>query len=595
MRRNSIINFVCSFIFSLLAVTAANKVFFDAPDTPETNSDSRKKPQPLSISLFSGRGSLPDTGPALFSPDKAGPEVTDLSAIEALTAATPEISLSPLPTVNSENEGLTALAENDNIVEPAPETEKAPAKDVFEDNEARQPAGETAAAEAFTAEPVSTDLAFASEIILEDEISEQENLLKKHEESGIVYADISDTLADEQKAETKVPAAILYAPEDLPGSTAEDNPENGTKSLRASGRIVVAEAGETEVPAEIDSIPLVEDNSSRHKSISVTQTAGASQVAMLEPNELVSSIGELEEEEEKNLAEADLKQDEWIQMSDTAADSPWVVAKGNKFAKNQAAVEQFAGSEPEEEKELKEALNPGSQTEKGKETKVAYQMIQNLLIPIPEDIANDSNLTPQLSITPDDKNQKAPQEAKPVEKNELKAKELNKQEKESGLFKSITSWFSGDKKKTETPNGKEPAQKSAKSKISSFFGIGSSNDAMPATQIMPAELRLSFQPNRAEISGQTLRWIHAFADNARDNDNLYIEIRIDGTSSFALQQKRLNLLSTIFANRGVDYRKINIVFTSREPNSFIIRNIRFNNDEEVAADKKAGNTYYQPW
>ena len=103
--------------------------------------------------------------------------------------------------------------------------------------------------------------------------------------------------------------------------------------------------------------------------------------------------------------------------------------------------------------------------------------------------------------------------------------------------------------------------------------------------IMPAELRLSFAPNRAEISGQTLRWIYAFADNARDNDDVYIEVRIDGTSSYALQQKRLNLLASIFSARGVDYRKINTIFTSREPNSFIIRNIRFNNKEKDAALK----------
>ena len=43
-------------------------------------------------------------------------------------------------------------------------------------------------------------------------------------------------------------------------------------------------------------------------------------------------------------------------------------------------------------------------------------------------------------------------------------------------------------------------------------------------------------------------------DNSRyaENDDVYVEVRIDGTSSFALQQKRLNLLSSIFSSRGVD-------------------------------------------
>ena len=166
------------------------------------------------------------------------------------------------------------------------------------------------------------------------------------------------------------------------------------------------------------------------------------------------------------------------------------------------------------------------------------------------------------------------------------------QEKETGLFKSISSWFSRDKKsdKKSASDSKEndKALADAAKDKKNFFTLGSVDDYKPLAPdaIMPAELRLSFQPNRAEISGQTLKWIYAFADNARDNNDVYIEVRIDGTSSYVLQQKRLNLLSSIFSSRGVDWRKINPIFTSREPNSFIIRNIRFNNPE----DKKGQNT-----
>ena len=95
---------------------------------------------------------------------------------------------------------------------------------------------------------------------------------------------------------------------------------------------------------------------------------------------------------------------------------------------------------------------------------------------------------------------------------------------------------------------------------------------------MPTEMRLSFQPNRAEISGQTLRWIQAFAARAAEDNTMTIEIRIDGTSGMELQQKRLNLLHNILTNKGVEYSKINTVFTSREPNSFIIRTVTRNFD-----------------
>ena len=220
-------------------------------------------------------------------------------------------------------------------------------------------------------------------------------------------------------------------------------------------------------------------------------------------------------------------------------------------------------------------------------------MMQNLIIPIPESIMNDADTTPILSSTPN--------------KSPKNNKEISEEDKDSGLFKNITSWLSGKKKEKEEPKLEENVdkKKEKKKKISfSLFDNESKSDKSKEkikksnnapTQIMPAELKLAFQPNRAEISGHTLRWIHAFADNARDNPEIYIEIRIDGTSSFSLQQKRLNLLSTIFANRGVDFRKVNIVFTSREPNSFIIRNIRFNNSEEIIINQDENNTHYQQW
>ena len=234
-------------------------------------------------------------------------------------------------------------------------------------------------------------------------------------------------------------------------------------------------------------------------------------------------------------------------------------------------------------------------------------MIQNLIIPLPEDVASDADIIPQLSSEPNKKSEKTEKDDKSAKTDDNK--KLKKEEKESGLFKSISSWFSDDDKGKEDKNASanKQEQKTRKSKeknkktgISLFEYRDEpelANDYMqPETpEIVPAELKLSFQPNRAEISGHTLRWIHAFADNARDNSGIYIEIRLDGTSSFALQQKRLNLLSSIFANRGVDFRKVNVIFTSREPNSFIIRNIRFNDSEEINNNTTDKGSNYQHW
>ena len=94
-----------------------------------------------------------------------------------------------------------------------------------------------------------------------------------------------------------------------------------------------------------------------------------------------------------------------------------------------------------------------------------------------------------------------------------------------------------------------------------------------SVSIIPTEMRLSFQPGRAEISGQTLRWIQAFASKVAEDPGSSLEIRIDGSAGTELQQRRLNLLHNILMHKGVEYSKIHTVFTSRGPNSFILRTV----------------------
>lgn len=604
MHGQGVKNFILSFLFSLLAVVGVNKVFTSAPEDTATSTKSPLKTQ--SISLFS----VPAD-----SQKKTVNNTIDVSEIDKLTASVlhnipdtekaPEVAIGSLPPpppdatqhviTAADLPGLTPTLENTaDLINSQAEMKKKSTSDLPK----------------AVKNKVNTDLAAAQEIVLEKEnvitVAKVDN---DYEKSGIVYADISDTFETET-AEPAKESNVVYAPE------TDDDIAPKEKILLAESKPALPDINKSNVIEE-GGIPLTEGSETLHSHINVAQSANAAQIAMLEPNNLVSTIETDDFTEEKTLAEADLKQNEWTQMSEQSEnDSPWVVAKGNKFAKNQAVVEYFAEEEQKaevraaednlaqkaaksDEKKVTEALKPEGKAESEKETKVAYQMIQNLLIPIPEDIMNDTNLTPQLTASPDDK--KADDTEKEAEKNAAKKtavdeSKLNDDEKQSGLFKSIASWFSSDKDGEQ--NGSQPTTKKTAKKKSGidFFGFVSGDDnGQGTTQILPAELRLSFQPNRAEISGQTLRWIHAFADSARDNDDMYIEIRIDGTSSFALQKKRLNLLSTILANRGVDFRKINIVFTSREPNSFIIRNIRFNNDEEVVVNQNSNNAYYRPW
>lgn len=233
-------------------------------------------------------------------------------------------------------------------------------------------------------------------------------------------------------------------------------------------------------------------------------------------------------------------------------------------------------------------------------------MVKNILIPIPEDILNDKNLTPQLVSSKKDRSleeeiteqERAAEDIKKeIEKG--KGKETDdheeKAKKTTSLLKSLTSIFSGSSSKEESKAEEEEKNDDEESgffdKITKKFN---KQDNRP-NKILPAEMRLSFQPNRAEISGQTLKWIQAFANKVNEDDSVILEIRIDGTSSFALQQKRLNLLQNILSNKGVAYNKISTVFTTREPNSFIIRTVRINNTEREVTKNSKEAPYYQPW
>lgn len=566
MQKNNTRNFICSFLFSVLAVFCIQKLFLRTPDIKQVAPKSDIKLE--KISLFAEKNAVQ---PAPQDLTTTASNQIDVSAISELTA-------DPIPEPQK-----VAMAET---VEPTAEI-----KDAEPSENKNEKVYDT------------TDIAFASPITLDEQEIEEIKDLEGHIKSGVVYA-------QNQNDSNKSDVDLAYSDE--------------------------------------QEIPIIEDSQTKHQYINVSNSSSASQIAMVEPDVLISSIEEPDIlNEEKDLAEANIKNNELDDVlvlssgeeAETPQDdvdesawevaeigansssntneenSPWVMAKGNKYAKNQAVVEAFSqkqenNSEPEQSSEDPKTDNITadeqviSQTfsepllkekEPSQNEKLAYQMIQNILIPIPEDILSDTDLTPDLTASPDGK-KKETKTIVVTDETPQPEKELNEDEKQSGLFKSITTWFGKNKQSTQESANAQKTQKKSKTKKSektakqkALFALGQEQEQQEQeelneqqkdpTPIMPAELRLSFQPNRAEISGQTLKWIYAFADNARDNDDVYVEVRIDGTGSYALQQKRLNLLSSIFSARGVDYRKVNTVFTSREPNSFIIRNIRFNNKE----------------
>ena len=355
----------------------------------------------------------------------------------------------------------------------------------------------------------------------------------------------------------------------------------------------------------------------RNENIKITDHGSPNQVALADGNVPIKSMTSEDKAARQDTLLSSPDEEEWEKMAEKVnSDSPWTVAKSAGKSRNEMlAKEKFYQADS---RQVHEAL--ATDTASGKEIKVASETVKNLLIPIPEEILNDENLTPQLvsSKKPDDIRKEIEVEEKlketvradrpsPAKKENTKIKTVSAEEKIFSAEGSEDSPSSEkDKKKTilnslssifsSSTNVKEKNQKSREDGI--FDNLRRKIAGRNKVKIMPTEMRLSFQPNRAEISGQTLRWIQAFAARAAEDDGMMIEIRIDGTSAMDLQQKRLNLLHNILTNKGVEYGKINTVFTQREPNSFIIRTVRLNN---TTTGGKGGNVnratqgYYLQW
>ena len=334
---------------------------------------------------------------------------------------------------------------------------------------------------------------------------------------------------------------------------------------------------------ETDIIPLEKAPiKSKAENVEVVDSAPQTQVAAVDKQISIDAMSI-----EVNDTVEEPKQREWQEMSEIN-DDPWVVAKANKFAKNSKAVEDYAADE--DEAKIEEMLAPTKMEDEGKETQTA-RVAKNLLIPIPEDILNDENLTPQL-VSPK-KNLVKRDDTDSDEDviiEDVPDEETPKNKK--GVWEKITSIFSSDDEDNTDVSINSDTITSGKKKIRKSFSDAGENPS----KILPAEMRLSFQPGRAEISGQTLRWVQAFANKAATSPNIILEVRIDKNSSYALQQRRLDLLNTILSRSGIDESKVNTVFTSREPNSFIIRTLRINDGtQRKMKNNIQPKSVYQTW
>ena len=408
-----------------------------------------------------------------------------------------------------------------------------------------------------------------------DAIYEKFNRLNAQSEPTIQTtetAENTDTLTDTPQvyasiAQKPEPIEPLYtSEEDGIETTAETAEEPSTSENETSVTKITAEAPVTETSDNDDikiadaseapefKIPLIHNKVGKQPSIDVANAAQTNQIALATDDININNLG--------TAKKAAVTHDDFD-------DDPWEVAEvANKnITRNK-------------NKKLEEELRQRHNQE----------VLVDETKPIPTPKSLEREAQKQSGTAADDFEEDTPTA-------DLGFEVEDEEEESQSLTDSIAAWFSGSDKKSDAKNKVAPKKKKGNqnaqpqqetSMFRKLLGLGTNTKS----GIAPTELRLSFQPNRAEISGQTLDWIKAFSDNVVKYDDVAIEIRIDRSASYELQQKRLKLLYKILANNGVEYQKINIIFTDREPNSFIIRNVRYvTREEKVQAAKMENN----PW
>ena len=480
------------------------------------------------------------------------------------------------------------------------------------------------------------------EIIVASSLEPLDIPLEFVENSGVIP---NDTAYQENKIEL---AEVLYAPDKplpMPEIKAEPvyEPEKNIEIKIASAPVYIKKAEKTSEVKTLEQ-PILDKRTQQNEQdkslvlardenigkIPLLQTksnAGISKVRLDDPANLRHvaladtsvTIQSMKTAETGSAKSDEPPAKEWKQMGD----SPWVVAKSTG-SKNLFIKKTYAADAKDEVKDL----IPLQKDKKG--VLLASETAKNLIIPIPEEILKQEDITPQLAYpeTSEDKQkeininakikkaEKAKEDSKKAEDKDLKniltpiddpvdvvapksmqtpvrkdKKDEAKQDagqKNEGFMDTLNSIFN------KTAKTASEAKKAVVEKAKSITRPKSKKVAKsrPVT-ILPTEIRLSFQPNRAEISGQTLRWIQAFATKVAQTPSLALEIRMDGTSSTKLQQKRLNLLYNILTNKGVDYSMINTVFTNRDPNSFILRTIEIKNNNNKGVNSQKTNRYIQ--
>ena len=103
---------------------------------------------------------------------------------------------------------------------------------------------------------------------------------------------------------------------------------------------------------------------------------------------------------------------------------------------------------------------------------------------------------------------------------------------------------------------------------------------------MPNEMRITFYPRASAFSGQTLKWVRAFAWAALRDPRLVVEIRASCAEA-DLQDRRLALVTGVLREVGLSTHQIVINYTDRPVDTMLLRAIPKKEVSETVVVPKA--------
>lgn len=321
----------------------------------------------------------------------------------------------------------------------------------------------------------------------------------------------------------------------------------------------------------------------------------------------------IQDDSEPDISVAALPNDDTssILPSTPSIDStPWVTAKTKKASKNKEFEHLLSNKK---ENLFTENLQQLTKNDEAVSYKVAERIKQSIIFPIPDEILNDENLTPTFIKTKNtssekhsskSQNSKAKSTPSSPKRQDTTFKKASTDSSDtsdtaidtSGILDSISSWFSTSKQgpsDKNTINTQITRKKKAptygtsehittegndnntqqKELVDFYASLQETRQEYAQRKIVPSVLKLFFQPGKAEISGTTLTWLKTFSE-AATNDDIRLRVQLDASAAPELQKKRLNLLYTIFMDNGVDFKKVDTIFSTTEPNALIIQTVR---------------------